>query len=77
MVGLMETNGLHWMNLYRAALTELDPEKLSALVAQTQVAIHARLRELTVHTSNHHAERQALADAINGLKVLRADEKNY
>lgn len=56
---------------------EFDREELSGRIAEAQTAIEARIRELMVYTTNHHAERQALADAINGLKVLRADDKKH
>ena len=73
----MDTSEFKWIELYRAALMEFDPEKLSGRIADAQAAIDARIRELTLYTDNHHAERQALTDAINGLKVLRADGKKY
>jgi hypothetical protein len=73
----MDASEPRWIELYRAALMEFDREKLSGRIAEAQAAIDARIRELTVYANNHHGERQALADAINGLKVLRADEKKY
>ncbi len=63
----------HWESLYGAALLELDPEKLPSLLHAAEQAIQERLASLS-HSSDHHAERQAIADALQNLRVLRQTE---
>jgi hypothetical protein len=62
-----------WESLYSAALLELDREKLLPLIRGAEQAIEQRLRALS-HSSDHHAERQAMADALQNLRVLRQTE---
>ena len=59
-----------WRESYQQALLELDQEKLSERIAATETAISNRLRAI-VGDSNHHAERQAIEDALSSLRVLK------
>jgi hypothetical protein len=59
-----------WYQLYAAALVELDPNNLIERVEATEAAIHGRLRDLQ-YDSDHHEERQLMADAQHSLAVLR------
>lgn len=63
----------HWQVLYSAALLELDRGKLPSALRAAERAIHERLASLS-QSSNHHAERQAIADALQNLRVLRQTE---
>jgi len=65
-----------WQRPYQAALLELDHEKLSARVAEAEAAIFERLQALD-GTQDAQAERHALQDAINGLKVIKRDSLNF
>ena len=62
-----------WQLLYSAALLELDPDKLPSVLQAAEQAIQQRLASLS-RSSNHHAERQAIADALQNLRVLRQTE---
>ncbi len=59
-----------WREPYQQALLELDQEKLSERIAATETAISNRLRAIAGN-SNHHAERQAIEDALSSLRVLK------
>ena len=59
-----------WREPYQQALLELDQEKLSERIAATETAISNRLRAIA-GDSNHHAERQAIEDALSSLRVLK------
>lgn len=70
---MADTGREHWESLYSAALLELDREKLLGLVCAAEQAIQQRLLGLS-HSSDHHAERQAIQDAQQNLRVLRQTE---
>ncbi|HTW59030.1 MAG TPA: hypothetical protein VMD99_12940 [Terriglobales bacterium] len=66
-----------WQRFYEAAILETNRSSLPRLIQTAQAAIDARLEQLQ---SNHQAdthgsteERQALADAMVGLNVLRKE----
>jgi len=59
-----------WYQLYASALVELDPKQLIERVEATEAAIHGRLRDFQ-YDSDHHEERQLMADAQRTLAVLR------
>lgn len=59
-----------WREPYQQALLELDQDKLSERIAATETAISNRLRAIA-GDSNHHAERQAIEDALSSLRVLK------
>jgi hypothetical protein len=69
----MDFDEHEWVKLYRAALLEFDEAKLDEKIVSAQNAIDRRIQELTAYSLNHHEERRALADAGNGLRVLRCD----
>ena len=62
-----------WQRFYEAAILETNRSCLPRLIETAQAAIDARLQQLQ---SNHHAstnERQAIADALTGLEILRKE----
>jgi len=59
-----------WYQLCAAAVVELDPKRLIERVDAAEAAIQGRLRDLQ-HDSNHHEERQLMADAQRTLAFLR------
>jgi len=61
-----------WQPEYQAALLELDTEKLRERVAAAETAIFNRLQAIS-HSSDAHAERQAIEDALASLRVLKRD----
>jgi hypothetical protein len=65
-------DGGHWRELYRAALLELDLEKLGERVAAAEEAIRARV---SLNGGILNDERIAMQDATSALNVLRAGVK--
>ncbi len=60
-----------WQRFYQAALLELDSTKLPDRIEQAYNAI-----QLYIQVASHNsdtAERQALADALANLRVLRRE----
>ena len=58
-----------WKELYKAALSEKDRNKLSERIARAEWAVAVRAQEL-FHSTEHLQERQAIAAATHALKVL-------
>src|SRR5438105_2383059 len=61
-----------WQNEYQVALLELDRKKLLERVKAAETAIFNRLQAIS-HSSDAHAERQAIEDALASLRVLKRD----
>src|ERR1700686_3329493 len=59
-----------WYRLYASAVIELDPKQFIERVDASEAAIHGRLQDLQ-HDSDHHEERQLMADAQHTLALLR------
>jgi hypothetical protein len=60
-----------WQKWYQAALLELDPMKLPERIEQAYRAIHMHMDVAGPNCSA--AERQAFADALANLRVLRRE----
>jgi hypothetical protein len=65
-----------WQNEYGAALLELDREKLAERVTAAENAIYKRLQQIS-QSSDHQAERQAIEDAVAGLRILKRDSLGF
>jgi hypothetical protein len=65
-------DGSHWRELYRAALLELDLEKLGERVEAAEEAIRART---SLNGGVLSDERIAIQDATSALNVLKAGLK--
>jgi len=65
-----------WQSPFREALLEIDREKLQSKMMKAEDAIFQRLQQLA-GTSDSHAERQAIEDAIASLRVLKTEQLNY
>jgi len=59
-----------WVELYRAAVLELDHQELPRKVDLAWDAVQKRLQQIP-RAGNHFRERQALEDAMNNLRSLR------
>ncbi|HEX6504389.1 MAG TPA: hypothetical protein VF011_14190 [Terriglobales bacterium] len=59
----------HWRVLYRAAILEIDVNKLGPLIVEAQNAIMDRIEDL--NHSCDSSESGALMDALNVLRDLR------
>jgi hypothetical protein len=71
MCGMNEAKSQRWYQLYASAVVELDSKRFIERVDATEAAIHGRLRDLQ-YDSNHHEERQLVADAQHTLAFLRS-----
>ena len=59
--------GIHWRDLYKATLLELDPEQLQARMKAAEDAIRARISDARVPRN----ERVAMEEALLTLSILR------
>jgi hypothetical protein len=62
-----------WHESYKAALLETDWTKMPERIQSAESEIHKRQRLLSEDHGGTPEERQALADAITGMKVLRRE----
>ena len=62
-----------WQESYYAALLETDWTKMVALVQKAEFDIHKRRLELAKDHDGTQEEREAVVNALNGLRVLRMD----
>ena len=65
-----------WQLEYQAALLEVDPQKLPERVKAAEAAIFLRQQAL-VHSSDGHAERQAIEDAMHALRFIQTEKLGY
>ena len=66
----------HWQLEYQAALLEVDPQKLPERVKAAEAAIFLRQQAL-VHSSDGHAEREAIEDAMRALRFIQTEKLGY
>jgi hypothetical protein len=62
-----------WQDSYKAALLETDWTKMVELVQNAESEIHKRRLELSKDHNGTQEEREAVVNALNGLRVLRMD----
>src|SRR4029077_6372380 len=62
-----------WQESYHAALLETDWTKMVELVQKAESDIHKRRLQLTQDHNGTQEEREAVVNALNGLRVLRMD----
>jgi hypothetical protein len=62
-----------WQSQYQAAMLELDPSKLPERILCAHQAISQRLRALSQDHFGTPEERNAIADALNGLAILERE----
>ena len=65
-----------WQQPYLAVLMEADRKKLMDRVTDTENAIFNRLQSVAGN-ADHHAERQAIKDALNALRVLKRETLDF
>jgi hypothetical protein len=66
-----------WVSIYQSALTELEDAKMSGRIEAAQAAILARVEKLRALPSLHPKERQAIEDALRGLRFLEREEVRH
>jgi hypothetical protein len=62
-----------WYESYRAAILETDWTKMQERLRSAELKIHERQHILSLDHGGTPAERQAIADALHGMKVLRTE----
>jgi hypothetical protein len=60
-----------WRELYLSALFEADPKKLMERIADAEIALVVRARELFESSGDSIEEKSALDDAMYALHALR------
>ncbi len=68
-----------WQREHKAALLELDPEKLRERVHAAEAAIFNRLQELaqSSDSQDHKAKGQAIEDALASLRILQREKLSF
>jgi hypothetical protein len=62
-----------WCEAYETAVLETDWTKMEERLQSAESAINQRQRVLSMDHGGTPEERQAIADALNGMKALRKD----
>ena len=69
------TKAFSWQPSYQDALLELNPAELRTKIRRAILELETRSRELAfVQGAESAAERQAIADALNGLGAIERFE---
>jgi hypothetical protein len=66
-----------WVDLYRAAFVELEHAKMVGRIGDARTEISARLKKLHQMPSLHAEERQAIEDALSGLRTFEREEEQH
>jgi hypothetical protein len=66
-----------WHGAYKTAILETDCTKLQERLQSAESAIHERQHTLSMDHGGTAEERQAIADALNGMKVLRREAAEW
>jgi hypothetical protein len=69
--------GRDWQELYMAAVLETDWTKMEERIEAAELAIHARQRVFSEDHGGTPTERQAIADAMSSLSVLRKEAASW
>jgi hypothetical protein len=67
------TSAYGWQRFYQDAIVETDRSRLPVLIRAAHVAIDARIEQLKDHHQASTEERQAIADALAGLRLLKRE----
>ena len=62
-----------WQKAYEDAMVELSSSKLPERISEAEAAIFVRLQAL-VNSPDGEAERQAIAGALEALRILKRDK---
>ena len=62
-----------WFEVYKAAMLELDPQKLPERIVAAREAVRLRLKDIE-GDSDHHAERHQIEDALLSLRTLEREK---
>ena len=62
-----------WQDLYATAVLETDWSKIEEHIQVAENGIKARLHEFSMNHGGTPEENQAIADALDGLNILRKE----
>lgn len=65
-----------WQTQFQEAILERDREKLIQKIHQFENVVFQRLQERASDT-DHHSEREAIADAFSTPRVVKKDKLSY
>jgi len=71
------TTNRSWQDSYAAALLETDWTKMEERVQTAETEIHKRRLVLSQDHGGTPEEREALVNALNGLRILRTDAASW
>lgn len=74
---MVEYDNEKWVALYRSALIELQHSLMAGRIMDARTEIAARIEQLTHLPGLHAVEREALQDALSGLRSLEEEEIRY
>lgn len=66
-----------WYESYKAAVLETDWTKMQERLQSVEVAIKQRQHVLSMDHGGTPEERQAIADALNGMRSLQAETADW
>ena len=75
--GMSDYDKEQWVDLYRTALMELEHAKMAGRIGDARTQIAARIEKLRNLPGLLAEERQALEDALSGLRSLEQEEARY
>jgi hypothetical protein len=65
-----------WLQLYEEVSTEADREKLTDLINRVEEAMMKRSEEIA-HSPDHTDERNAMAQTLEDLLVIKTEKLSY
>lgn len=72
----MVTENTKWDEQYMRTILEVDGHKIQEQITATRKAIAGRLHDIE-QSSDHHAERQQIEDALKALSVLEVETRQW
>jgi hypothetical protein len=62
-----------WQRHYEEAMVETDPRRLARLIKTAEIEIDARMEELRLKHDGTRDEKDAIAEALASLNILRKE----
>lgn len=62
-----------WQRYYEEAMVETDPRRLERLIKAAEIEIDARMEELRLKHDGTRDEKDAIAEALASLNILRKE----
>ena len=72
-VAMLASEDKSWFEVYKAAMLELDLQKLPGRIVAAKEAVQLRLKEIQGDT-DHRAERRQIEDALSSLRTLEREK---